>query len=85
VYDPGLAPAIRVVTSIAFFRGGRRVFETAPVVATALNGSDRKGVRFQFDVAPASLPAGLYTCQVNVVDDTSGEFTFPRLQLFVKR
>ena len=70
VYDPALAPAIRVVT--------------APVVATALNGSDRKGVRFQFDVPPASLPVGLYTCQVNVVDDASGVFTFPRLQLFVK-
>ena len=51
VYDPALAPAIRVVTSIAFFRGGCRVFETTPVVATALNGSDRKGVRFQFDAA----------------------------------
>ena len=53
-------------------------------MATALNGSDRKGVRFQFDVPPASLPVGLYTCQVNVVDDASGVFTFPRLQLFVK-
>ena len=84
VYDPALAPAIRVVTSLAFFRGGHRLFETAPVVATALNGSDRKGVRFQFDVPPASLPVGLYTCQVNVVDDASGVFTFPRLQLFVK-
>jgi hypothetical protein len=35
--------------------------------------------------ARVSLPAGLYTCQVNVIDDASRAFRFPRLQLFVKR
>ena len=34
---------------------------------------------------PSSLRPGLYTCQVNVVDDAAGSFTFPRLQLYVRR
>ena len=40
---------------------------------------------FQFDVPAASLPPGLYTCQVNVVDDVAGAFTFPRMQLYVRK
>ena len=40
---------------------------------------------FQFDVPAASLPPGLYTCQVNVVYDVAGTFTFPRMQLYVRK
>jgi hypothetical protein len=36
-------------------------------------------------VPASSLKPGLYTCQVNLVDDTAGTFTFPRLQLYVRR
>jgi hypothetical protein len=95
VYDPKSAaptsaggsskPGIKVVTSIAFFRGKVRVFETPPVETTELTSSDRKSAVFQFDVPAASLPPGLYTCQVNVVDDVAGTFTFPRMQLFVRK
>jgi hypothetical protein len=82
VYDP--AQPVKLMTSIAFFRGRQRVFET-PVVQTAeLAGSDKKAV-FQFDVPASSLRPGLYTCQVNVVDDAAGSFAFPRLQLYVRR
>jgi len=73
------------MTSIAFFRGRQRVFET-PVVQTAeLGGSDKKTAVFQFDVPASSLRPGLYTCQVNVVDDAAGSFIFPRLQLYIRR
>jgi len=27
----------------------------------------------------------VYTCQINVIDDSAGRFTFPRLQLYVRR
>ena len=45
----------------------------------------RKTAVFQFDVPASSLPPGLYTCQINVVDDAAGSFVFPRLQILVRR
>jgi VWFA-related protein len=83
VYEPSLP--VKLVTSIAFFRGRQRLFETPPVEATALSAPDRRIAVFQFDVPAASMPAGLYTCQINVVDDAAGTFAFPRLQLYVRR
>jgi VWFA-related protein len=79
------AQRIKVLTSIAFFRGRVRVFETPLVETTELTAPDRKTAVFQFDVPATSLPPGLYTCQVNVVDDVAGTFTFPRMQLYVRR
>ena len=82
VYDP-TAP-VKVMTSIAFFRGRQRAFETPIVEATELGGTDKKTAVFQFDVPASALKPGLYTCQVNVVDDSAGSFTFPRTQLLVR-
>jgi VWFA-related protein len=83
VYEP--AAPVKVLTSIAFFRGRQRAFETPMVHTTELGGSDRKTAVFRFDVPASSLRPGLYTCQVNVVDDAAGSFTFPRLQLLVRK
>jgi hypothetical protein len=83
VYDP--AQPVKVMTSIAFFRGKVRAFETPVVETTALAGADKKTAVFQFDVPASALKPGLYTCQINVVDDAAGSFTFPRLQLYVRR
>jgi VWFA-related protein len=83
VYEP--AAPVKVLTSIAFFRGRQRAFETPMVQTTELGGSDHKTAVFQFDVPAASLPPGLYTCQINVVDDAAGSFTFPRMQLLVRK
>jgi VWFA-related protein len=91
LYDPahvsnaGSAAPIRVLTNIAFFRGRVRAFETPLVEATTLTAADRKTTVFQFDVPASSLPPGLYTCQINVIDDVAGTFAFPRLQLYVRR
>ena len=85
LYDPARTPGPKVLTSIAFFRGKVRVFETPLVEATTLAGADKNTAVFQFDVPAASLPPGLYTCQVNVVDDTAGTFAFPRIQLYVRK
>jgi VWFA-related protein len=85
LYDPSRTPAPRVLTSIAFFRGKVRVFETPVVEATSLAGADNNTAVFQFDVPATSLPPGLYTCQVNVIDDAAGTFAFPRMQLYVRK
>jgi len=90
VYDPARTAAgqgnaaVKVVTSIAFFRGKIRAFETPPVETTELAAPDRKKAVFQFDLPAASLRPGLYTCQVNLVDDVAGAFAFPRMQLYVR-
>ncbi|HKB10117.1 MAG TPA: VWA domain-containing protein [Vicinamibacterales bacterium] len=83
VYDP--ASPVKVLTSISFFRGRHRAFETPLIERTGLGGAGGKAAVFQFDVPAASLRPGLYTCQVNVVDDSAGAFSFPRLQLYIRR
>lgn len=89
VYDPalagtGAAAAPRVRTSLAFYRGRVKVFETPVVDHVTMDDADRKAVIFQFQLAGASLKPGLYTCQVNVIDDIAGTFAFPRVAVYVK-
>jgi len=72
---------IHVLTSIEFLQNGAKVFETPLVVADTLNQPERGAVDFSFDVPLDALKPGTYICQVNVVDDTAGTFTFPRLAL----
>jgi VWFA-related protein len=83
VYEP--AQPVKVTTSIAFFRGRVRAFETEAVQAAELTAPDRKSAVFQFDVPASALKPGLYTCQINVIDDTGSAFAFPRTQLYVRR
>jgi hypothetical protein len=82
---PGLtkkeAVPVRVLTSIEFLLGGVKVYETPMVEATAINIPERDAVAFQFDVPLTGLKPGTYVCQVNVIDDAGGAFTFPRMAL----
>jgi hypothetical protein len=72
-----------VLTSIEFLKDGVKVYETKLVEATAVNIPERDAVAFQFDVPMTGLKPGSYVCQVTVVDDVSGSFTFPRMALRV--
>lgn len=72
------ANGVHVLTSIEFLQGGSKVYETPLVDASALNIPDRGAVAFQFDVPLDKLKPGAYICQVNVIDDAGGTFTFPR-------
>jgi hypothetical protein len=85
VYDPNQSdshPQVR--TSLAFYRGKVKVFETPVVEHTTLDAPDRKAAIFRFVVPENSLKPGLYTCQVNIVDEVAGKFTFPRLEMYVR-
>jgi VWFA-related protein len=86
VYEPAVdaAGSPRVRTSLAFYRGRVKVFESPMVERTALDAPDRKAVIFQLQLAGAELTPGLYTCQVNVVDEVSGRFAFPRLAIYLR-
>jgi VWFA-related protein len=74
---------VRVLTSIQFILNGTKVYETPLVEATAINSPQRDAVAFQFDVPLTPLKPGNYICQVTVVDDAGGSFSFPRLALRV--
>ena len=96
VYDPGRwnaaqpsrgEPAnseIHLLTNVAFFRGKAKVFESSLVEVTELSARDRKAGVFQLDLPLTSLTPGFYTAQVNVIDDASGAFLFPRFALLIR-
>ncbi|HEY6307068.1 MAG TPA: VWA domain-containing protein [Candidatus Angelobacter sp.] len=75
---------IHLLTSIEFFNGKIKTYETPLVEARQLNAPERKAAVFQFDVPLGQLKPGLYTCQVNVIDDAGGTFSFPRLPILVR-
>ena len=86
VYEPattgGAAPLIR--TSLAFYRGKVKVFETPVVERSTVDATDRRAALFQFELPAGSLEPGYYTCQINIVDTVASKFTFPRLSLLVR-
>jgi hypothetical protein len=87
VYDPARAPGgdVKVLTSIAFFRGSAHRYETPLVEVKRVTAADRNAAILELAVPAGSLKPGLYTCQVNVIDDVAGRFTFPRLALLVRQ
>ena len=86
VYDPseasGSTPQIR--TSLAFYRGKVKVYETPVVERTTIDAPERHAALFQFEVPPDAFTPGLYTCQINVIDTVAGHFAFPRVMVYVK-
>jgi VWFA-related protein len=86
VYDParpaGGAP--HLLTSLAFYRGDVKVFETPVVEHTTIDAPGRAASIFQFELAPGSLEPGVYICQINIIDAEAGSFAFPRVTVMVR-
>src|SRR6267154_1202457 len=76
--------SVRVFTSIEFLQGGTKIYESKPILANEVTAPDRRAVIFQIDLPLQALKPGFYVCQVNVVDDVSGNFAFPRSPILVK-
>ncbi len=76
--------SVRVLTSIEFLQGVTKVYESKLVEANEVTAPDRKAVIFQMDLPLQSLKPGLYLCQVNVIDDVAGSFSFPRFPLLIR-
>lgn len=87
VYEPAVVQAgsPKLLTSITFFRGRTKVYETPLVEVTRLDAPDRKAAVFQYAVPASALKPGVYTCQITVVDDVAGTFAFPRVPLMVRQ
>jgi VWFA-related protein len=93
IYDPARVKSeekgktfsgIRVLSSVQFFRGKVKAYETPTVEARELNTPDRKAAAFQLEVPLSQFKPGWYTCQVNVIDDAGGNFGFPRLPILIR-
>jgi VWFA-related protein len=82
--DKNAPQPVRVMTSIEFLSGSAKAFETPLIQANQLNVPDRSAVAFQFDVPLSSLKPGTYICQINVIDDAGGTFTFPRTAVLIR-
>jgi VWFA-related protein len=76
--------SIHVLTSIEFLQGNVKVYESKQIAATEITAPNRKAVVFQMDLPLQPLKPGLYVCQVNVIDDVSGNFAFPRWPILIK-
>jgi VWFA-related protein len=76
---------IRLLTSVAFFQGNKKAYETPLLTTQQLNTAERHAAAFQVEVPLKDLKPGFYTCQVNVIDDAAGAFLFPRLALLVRQ
>ena len=75
--------AVQVASSLVFFKGKSRVFETPAISVSTLAAPERGAAIFQVEVPTAALAPGLYTCQVNITDEAGQAFAFPRLTLYL--
>ncbi len=76
--------SIRVLTSIEFMQGDAKVYETKPIVAQEVTAADRRAVIFQMTIPLQGLKPGFYVCQINVIDDIGGNYSFPRWPILIK-
>ena len=85
VYDPALAEQMADLrTSLAFYRGDVKVYETPLVERTLVDEAQRRAVVFQFQVPATQFTPGTYTCQVNIIDAVANRLAFPRLSFMVR-
>ena len=80
----GTKPEISLLSSLELIQGSTKVYETPLVQARQINVEGRDAVAIELDVPLAGLKPGPYTCQLNVIDDASGSFAFPRFAVLVK-
>jgi len=95
IYDPtrekladnapkGTQAEINLLSSLELIQGSTKVYETPVVRAKTVNVEGRDAVAVELDVPLTGLKPGSYVCQLNVVDDAGGSFTFPRFAVLVR-
>lgn len=87
VYDPRAKDSkagLRLLTNVAFFHGGVKVYESQQLVTERVTDPDRQAAVIQVQVPLSQLQPGYYICQVNAVDASTGRFAFPRIPVLVR-
>ncbi len=85
VYRPEAAAPAPVTAYLGLYRGGTKVFESAPAEFPAREGARLKTARIELDVPLAAVVAGRYECQVSLIDRRSGRTWFWRAPVWVAR
>jgi VWFA-related protein len=80
----GTKYVINLLSSLELIQGATKVYETPLVQAKAINVEGRNAVAVELDLPLSGLRPGQYICQLNVIDDAQGSFTFPRFALLVR-
>ena len=80
----GTKAGVNVLSSLELLQGATKVYETPVVQAKTVNVQGRDAVAVELDVPLTGLKPGSYVCQLNVIDDASGSFAFPRFAVLVR-
>jgi hypothetical protein len=75
-YQHAPDPPHPIAAFVTFFRDGQRVFETAPLEATAAAANRLKTIGLKFTFPIDRLDEGEYLCQVTVLDAVSKRAAF---------
>jgi VWFA-related protein len=77
--------SVRLLSNVSFFKGDVKAYETSLTEVHEVTIPNRHAAVFQLDVPLSELKPGLYTCQINVIDDAAGHFVFPRLTMLLRQ
>lgn len=80
----GTKPGINLLSSLELIQGSTKVYETPLVQAKETNIDGRDAVSIELDLPLSGLKPGSYICQLNVIDDAAGSFSFPRFAVLVR-
>ena len=85
VYDPTLGADQKpsVAATLSFYRGKNKMFESEPVRLDSFLPQRGQTLPVQFQVPLTKLPTGVYTCQINLIDENGHKFGFQRAEIKV--
>ncbi len=85
VYDPTLGADQKpsVAATLTFYRNNNKMFESETVHLDSFIPKRGMTLPVQFQVPLAKLPTGIYTCQINLVDENGHKFGFQRAEIKV--
>jgi len=83
VYDPVLGtdqkPSVAAI--LTFFRGKNKMSQSQPVRLDSFMPQRGQTLPVRFQVPLSSLPTGVYTCQINLIDENGHKFGFQRAEI----
>jgi VWFA-related protein len=83
VYDPVLGadqkPSVAAI--LTFFRGKNKMSQSQPVRLDSFIPRRGQTLPVRFQVPLSSLPTGVYTCQINLIDENGHKFGFQRAEI----
>jgi VWFA-related protein len=77
-YEPLAQNTEPLVATVSFIRGKVKAFDSAPLQVSSGLDPKSKALPLRFSLPLAKLATGRYTCQVSVINPTTGKFAFWR-------